>query len=177
MPEGKKQAKDGKRRRLKGKALGDLRQAVKNAEKCQRALMRKREDLLDAQNIAMDQVPNWQTRTIFDVIPKDHNGEIPEDWKPIAIGYIPVETAQAQRAEERNLEKANDELDDAVHEIAEKIGCMPRDIDIYSGQITGGAVVGVDSEAPEEEIAALMDFEATDADETPKVDPNDPFQG
>jgi hypothetical protein len=174
-----KQAKDGKRRRLKGKALGELRQAVKRAEKCQRALLRKREEILDDQDVAMDQVPNWNTRTIFDVIPKEHNGDVPEDWKPVPIGHIPVSCTQQQRTEERELEQANEELDDKVHEIAERIGCMPLDINIHSGQITGGAVVGVDTEAPEDEIASLMDFEVpTDDDaETSKADPDDPFQG
>ena len=132
-----------KRRRLKGNALGELRVAVKRLRTAHKHLTTKREELLDAQNLNLDQVPNWSTGAIFDLVPKDEK-DAGEKFRPTVIGHLNAETRAAQRGLVAEVEQADGELSDLLERLAERLGCMPADIDANTGELRGEAIEGVD---------------------------------
>jgi len=163
MPElpKKKDAKAEKtpprRRRLKGKALGELRTAFKRYKRTVRDRDNKREELLDEQDLNMDQVPDWKSGVVFDTIPQQQDGHEPSAHdKPVPIGHITKESRAAQRPLVAEVEQAYGELEDLIERLAEKLSCMPRDINVETGQITGEPVIGVDPYADPEEIRKKM---------------------
>lgn len=140
MPEEKKP--EARRRRLKGQKLGELRAMMKKLERAVKSLNGCRDDILDAHGAFSDQI-NWATGTIYDV------GEKVEDRTK--IGRITKEEETRERQLRREVESIDGEIGDLKWELAEKLGCLPGDIDPMSGQITGTPVDGVDPDAPEEE--------------------------
>lgn len=158
-----------RRRRLKGKALGDLRSTMKRFERAVKGLNRKREDILDAHDAFKGQV-NWNTGVIYDVDEKDAEGATPEERAKnrIPIGHISKEEEKAQRKLVREVEDIDSEIGDLKWELAGKLGCLPEDIDLSSGQIKGTPVDHIDPDAPSEEPKA----EAAPADDPAPVPAN-----
>ncbi len=166
MPEEKK--KETRRRRLKGKALGELRARMKGLERAVKAMQTKRDDILDAHDAFRDQV-NWNTGIIYDVGEKKPDGrglqaptgEAEDKGKPsdrVPIGRITKEEEKAERACRREVEHLDSEIGDLKWELAEKLGCMPNDIDTTTGEITGTPVIQIDPDDTQPmEVAAAED--------------------
>lgn len=132
-----------KRRRLKGTALGELRVAVKRLRTAHKRLNSKREELLDGLDLNLDQVPNWLTGSIYDLVPKDER-EAGETFVPMVIGHLNAETRAAQRPLANEVDQADGELTDLLERIADRLGCMPADIDANTGEVRGEPVDGLD---------------------------------
>jgi hypothetical protein len=160
MPETKKETK---RRRLKGRALGNLRKLMKKLEGKVKELTNVREEIIDARGLFMDQV-NWSNGVIFDA------SEKVEDREP--IGRLEPEESKAERDARKEVDRVDGLVGDMKWDYAGRLGCLPQDIDPSSGEIKGTQVDGVD---PFEEVEPEHESEELQAelDSTPDVEPFD----
>lgn len=145
-----------RRKRLKGQALGELRAAMKKLERTVKSLNRKREDIQDAHDVFTGQV-HWVNCSIYDrdLTPADVDakGNIKPECDREVIGKITKDEEKSQREIVREIEGLNEEVADLKWLFAERLSCLPKDIDPTSGEITGTPVDGVDpyKEQPEPE--------------------------
>lgn len=144
-----------KRRRLKGAKLADLRTLMKRLQRAQNSRSKAREDILDARDLFPDQ-PNWNNGKVYDA-----NEKI-EDR--VVIGRLSPAEVSADRRFTREMEQIDSEIGDLLWFCAERLGCMPLDIDPQSGEIKGGPVDGIDPDVmpePAEDAPAVATCEST----------------
>jgi hypothetical protein len=152
-----------KRRRLKGPALGNLRKLMKKLDAKVKSLNEVRHEIIDAHDLFMDQV-NWMSSIIFDASEKT------KDREP--IGRIATEEARREYAARKEVDRLDSLVGDLKWDYAGRLGCLPKDINPESGEITGTPVDGVD---PFEEKECDHDSEELQAelDSIPDVEPFD----
>lgn len=155
-----------KRRRLKGAKLAELRTLMKRLEGVQVARNRAREDVLDARDLFPDQ-PNWKTGHVYDAGIKIADREI--------IGRLDPSEVAADRKFMREMEEIDLEIGDLLWLCADRLGCMPKDIDVTSGEIKGGLVEGIDPDEPQDEPAEDAGDELPDAPAEPAVEGEGPL--
>ena len=138
-------AKAPRRKRLKGKALGELRTGMKVLEKAVNCLNKERDRILDEHNIFKDQV-NWNSGIIFDADLKI------EDRVP--IDRLTKDEIKEQRPLVAEVDSKTSEVGDLIWRLCDKLGCIPGDLSTSTGEITGTPVDHVDpyDETPQAEV-------------------------
>ncbi len=117
---------------------------MKDLEKAAKALNNKREEIADKQGLYLDQI-NWSTGMIFDADVKITDR--------VAIGRIPRELLKEQREMVHAITALDEKVGELKWNFAEKLSCLPADIDPQTGEVKGDLVEGVDPYAKDSEQA------------------------
>jgi hypothetical protein len=153
------------RRKLQGVALGELRVAMHKLGQATQELNEIRDTILDAHHAFRDQL-DWSTGLIYDAQADASN-------ERQRIGRITTDEDRKQRAAIAAVRTRDLAVTDLRTRFADRLGCMPSDIDPQSGEVTGGPIEGVDPYAPAQQAGTTPESPASSdvADAAPAEHP------